>query len=187
MGSVTLQSNFQKLESLYDYTPYGSRASTGITKNISNTCTGNPPWLSSNPQTNLWTKRDPIEEKDGLNLYAMVRNNVINKWDLLGYKIVVHKLGPYKIDGKILNFEVGVDDKTGSIEYIYAKPQFLPNADVEYIKLNGKIVIKLLQKKKVIKQVQIPIKYDKIYFGDGKQNGIGKLIKGNINLKRFTF
>ena len=84
MGSVTLQSNFQKLEFVYDYTPFGSRASTEILKIISNTCTGNFPWLPSNPQTGRWTKRDPIEEKDGLNLYGMVGNNVINFIDKSG-------------------------------------------------------------------------------------------------------
>ena len=32
----------------------------------------------------LWPSRDPIEERDGPNMYAMVRNNPVNTWDYLG-------------------------------------------------------------------------------------------------------
>ena len=31
-----------------------------------------------------WPSRDPIEEEGGINLYAFVGNNGVNKWDLLG-------------------------------------------------------------------------------------------------------
>jgi RHS repeat-associated protein len=36
------------------------------------------------PQTGRWINRDPIEEKGGVNLHGMVRNDTINQWDLLG-------------------------------------------------------------------------------------------------------
>ncbi|MGF1531293.1 MAG: RHS repeat domain-containing protein [Puniceicoccaceae bacterium] len=36
------------------------------------------------PETGRWLKRDPIGELGGLNLYAMVANNLINTWDYLG-------------------------------------------------------------------------------------------------------
>ena len=36
------------------------------------------------PQLGRWTKRDPIEEQGGVNLYAMTKNNLINIIDLLG-------------------------------------------------------------------------------------------------------
>jgi RHS repeat-associated protein len=36
------------------------------------------------PVTGRWPSRDPIEEEGGLNLHAMVSNDLVNKWDLLG-------------------------------------------------------------------------------------------------------
>ena len=36
------------------------------------------------PQLGRWTKRDPIEEKGGENLYVMVENHIIVQWDYLG-------------------------------------------------------------------------------------------------------
>ncbi len=37
-----------------------------------------------NPGTGRWINRDPIEERGGLNLYGMVGNDAVNKWDYLG-------------------------------------------------------------------------------------------------------
>jgi RHS repeat-associated protein len=37
-----------------------------------------------NPETGRWINRDPIEEEGGVNLYAFVRNNGVNWWDMLG-------------------------------------------------------------------------------------------------------
>jgi len=36
------------------------------------------------PKTGRWPSRDPIEEEGGVNLYAFVRNDGLNKWDVLG-------------------------------------------------------------------------------------------------------
>ena len=36
------------------------------------------------PETGRWLSRDPIEEQGGLNLYAFVRNNGVNRIDYLG-------------------------------------------------------------------------------------------------------
>ena len=36
------------------------------------------------PQLGRWLSRDPIEEKDGYNLYNFVKNNPVNSFDLLG-------------------------------------------------------------------------------------------------------
>ena len=36
------------------------------------------------PQTGRWPSRDPIEEQGGVNLYAFVNNDGLNKWDYLG-------------------------------------------------------------------------------------------------------
>jgi len=38
------------------------------------------------PSTGRWLSRDPIGERGGRNLYGMVGNNFINRWDLLGLK-----------------------------------------------------------------------------------------------------
>ena len=36
------------------------------------------------PETGRWASRDPIAEQGGLNLYAFVGNDGVNRWDLLG-------------------------------------------------------------------------------------------------------
>ena len=36
------------------------------------------------PETGRWPSRDPLGEVGGLNLYAMVGNDLLNRWDLLG-------------------------------------------------------------------------------------------------------
>ena len=36
------------------------------------------------PDLRRWLSRDPIGERGGVNLYAMVNNNPVNKWDRLG-------------------------------------------------------------------------------------------------------
>jgi RHS repeat-associated protein len=38
------------------------------------------------PMTGRWPSRDPIEEMGGNNLFGMVGNAVVNKWDILGLK-----------------------------------------------------------------------------------------------------
>ncbi|BDS08268.1 hypothetical protein NT6N_33080 [Oceaniferula spumae] len=48
------------------------------------------------PVTGRWINRDPIEERGGLNLYAMVNNNPINWIDRLGRNV-------YGIDGTNMN------------------------------------------------------------------------------------
>jgi RHS repeat-associated protein len=37
------------------------------------------------PSTGRWVSRDPIEERGGLNMYVMIRNNTINLLDILGF------------------------------------------------------------------------------------------------------
>ena len=40
------------------------------------------------PNLGRWNSKDPIEEKGGLNLYGFVRNDGLNKWDLLGMDFI---------------------------------------------------------------------------------------------------
>jgi RHS repeat-associated protein len=40
------------------------------------------------PVTGRWPSRDPIEEQGGINLYAFVGNDGVNRWDLLGKELV---------------------------------------------------------------------------------------------------
>lgn len=37
-----------------------------------------------NPNTGRWPSRDPIEEQGGVNLYGMIANDPVNRWDVLG-------------------------------------------------------------------------------------------------------
>ena len=39
------------------------------------------------PETGRWPSRDPIEERGGINLYAFVGNNGVNRWDYLGLQL----------------------------------------------------------------------------------------------------
>ena len=39
---------------------------------------------SYSPELGRWVNRDPIEERGGVNLYGMVGNDAVNRWDLLG-------------------------------------------------------------------------------------------------------
>ena len=77
----------------YDYDPFGKASGSG---------TVTQPWQFSSeyfdtetglvyynyryysPELGRWTRRDPIEEEGGYNLYVMVGNNVVNRWDNLG-------------------------------------------------------------------------------------------------------
>jgi hypothetical protein len=34
-----------------------------------------------------WVNRDPIEERGGVNLYGMVGNDAVNRWDVLGMQV----------------------------------------------------------------------------------------------------
>jgi RHS repeat-associated protein len=43
-------------------------------------------WRYYNPVTGRWPSRDPIEERGGINLYGMVANDPVNRWDVLGLK-----------------------------------------------------------------------------------------------------
>ena len=40
------------------------------------------------PQLGRWTKRDPIEEQGGVNLYKICNNNNINNFDVLGFFVI---------------------------------------------------------------------------------------------------
>src|SRR5690606_5457804 len=42
--------------------------------------------------TGRWPSRDPLEEEGGVNLYGMVNNDAMNRWDYLGLDF---KFGPY--------------------------------------------------------------------------------------------
>ncbi len=43
------------------------------------------------PATGRWPSRDPIEEQGGINLYGMVGNNLLDKWDYLGLQAGIGK------------------------------------------------------------------------------------------------
>lgn len=45
------------------------------------------------PIIGRWLGRDPLEEKGGLNLYAFVRNNPVNAWDILGRDAFIMYIG----------------------------------------------------------------------------------------------
>ena len=85
----------------YEYSPFGS-----LTKVTGVYAGSNPFRFSSeyfdeetglvyynyryyNPELGRWISRDPIEEQGGFNLYGMIGNNPLYKWDRLGYESAV--------------------------------------------------------------------------------------------------
>jgi RHS repeat-associated protein len=75
------------------------------------------------PVTGRWPSRDPIAERGGLNLYAMVRNNVLNHLDYLGLSSSMHnaiiKGGLYNTDDYAsIQYKVIIDSCSdgGSVE-----------------------------------------------------------------------
>ena len=63
------------------------------------------------PVTGRWPSRDPIGEQGGINLYAMVGNDAINRVDFLGLKIVLHLvIEVFEVKVSV----VGVAGSTGS-------------------------------------------------------------------------
>ena len=83
----------------YDYTPFGKLLTRCLTPNVRSL--KNSFLFSSeyhdeetglvyynyryyNPELGRWMSCDPIGERGGLNLYGMVNNNPVGKWDYLG-------------------------------------------------------------------------------------------------------
>ena len=110
-----------KITAEYAYSPYGGLAkSSGPDKN---SC----PFLFSSeyldtetnlvyynyryytPELGRWTKRDVVFEQGGLNIYANSRNDLINRWDVLGLvKSFYNRKG-----GARANICIGDDDGKG--------------------------------------------------------------------------
>lgn len=66
------------------------------------------------PQLGRWTKRDPIEEEGGMNVYQMLNNNAINKLDYLGMDDDCcggKKLSPYECCHNDRAMKLSVDIK----------------------------------------------------------------------------
>ena len=82
------------MQARYEYDPYGRRTKVSGTMEAAFGYTGHfwhePSglWLTwfraYDPETGRWISRDPIEEGDGLNLYAYVGNDPIIQKDLFG-------------------------------------------------------------------------------------------------------
>lgn len=67
-----------------------------------------------NSEAGRWSSRDPIEEGDGINMYAFTQNDETNRWDLLGmayfsYRPLGGVLGLFGVQGK------KIDDKLNTV------------------------------------------------------------------------
>ena len=75
-----------------------------------------------NPPLGRWITRDPIEEQDGLNLYVVVGNDLVNRWDVLGL-----------VEGKyILRNVSNVELSIVQSALAYA-PEQLDGFEIEYV------------------------------------------------------
>ncbi len=97
-GNVTLLINTATSQpaAIYDYGPFGEpirqsgeyatlnpfRFSTKYTDNETGLLYYG--YRYYDPVTGRWPSRDPIQERGGVNLYGMVGNDGVNRWDILG-------------------------------------------------------------------------------------------------------
>ena len=94
----------------YEYLPYGELVTATGTMASSNPIRFSTKYYDTearlyyygyryySPDMGRWLSRDPIEERGGLNLYAFVNNDPVNKWDLWGMK--QEKSGCEEMKGK---------------------------------------------------------------------------------------
>ena len=68
------------------------------------------------PSTGRWPSRDPIEERGGINLYGLVRNNPINQIDKLGLCDIKIRCGAVVRGGITVGWHCGVIAPNG-VEY----------------------------------------------------------------------
>ena len=61
-----------------------------------------------NPHVGRWVNRDPIGEEGGFNLYGMVENDVVNRWDYLGLKTKLGLTTTKKVPGNCGNFRLDI-------------------------------------------------------------------------------
>jgi RHS repeat-associated protein len=59
------------------------------------------------PVTGRWLTRDPIDERGGINLYAIVGNNTVNTHDYLGREDAKNKLPKYTLTWKTVEIRMG--------------------------------------------------------------------------------
>ena len=82
----------------FEYDPFGNTViDTGTTHQFSYSFSTKPRDVETglynygyryyDPVTGRWSSRDPIEEAGGVNLYGMIGNDAVNRWDILGMTI----------------------------------------------------------------------------------------------------
>ncbi|MBC2603263.1 RHS repeat-associated core domain-containing protein [Puniceicoccus vermicola] len=71
------------------------------------------------PETGRWPSRDPIEERGGLNLYAMVGNDAVNQWDFLGLAAIDEFYLPDSAEGVPWSY----GDTDGALAYTSPRVQ----------------------------------------------------------------
>jgi hypothetical protein len=69
------------------------------------------------PKTGRWPSRDPIEERGGVNLYAFVGNNGVNKSDILGMMPVEEP--EYADSDSVPVFRFNMADAIGKLTYAF--------------------------------------------------------------------
>ena len=95
LGSVREVTNASGiLKAQYDYDAWGNQVVVSGNMSFDFGYTGHyrhapsnlylAPFRAYDPTTGRWINRDPIQEQGGLNLYAYVGNNAVNRYDPLG-------------------------------------------------------------------------------------------------------
>jgi RHS repeat-associated protein len=84
------------------------------------------------PVTGRWPSRDPIEERGGINLYGMVGNDAVGRWDYLGLKSITDSTWeedpnssrmPWGENGQVGEYPMVRNPITGRMEYDLTQPQ----------------------------------------------------------------
>jgi hypothetical protein len=70
-----------------------------------------------NPEQGRWLSRDPIGEDDGPNVYAVLRNDTINRIDLLGLEWIINREGGPRADAWPTSSSDTFDDLAKKIRF----------------------------------------------------------------------
>jgi len=70
-----------------------------------------------------WLSRDPVEERGGVNLYAIISNNIIVEWDRYGLSFMTQEMIKWETDGYTDKEKeyTGYTEKITGIQTIYDK------------------------------------------------------------------
>ena len=132
------------------------------------------------PVMGRWPSRDPIEERGGVNLYAMVGNDTINRVDILG---LVHRPG-----GAVANIDQipTIMDSLGNTVAAKAMRRWFSRAPGDTSPVDDILTIKWALKEPIVKR-QFRLLITGMAFNDTAANVLKGIIKNNGVTSEFDY